>query len=129
MPPAKRRRRMDAAKLGCLRQALALDHRSGVIEPAGLLAQMRYRRFGQRVEGAPAALAAEPQKPMRAAPANDRAAGAMGAALAFHPLMAGRAKRILAATALGAPLRRSPRQIFRCPVRLRQRIQSFSPLV
>src|ERR1700722_15744176 len=54
--------------------ALALDHRARVIEPAVLLAQMRHRRPGQRIEGAPAALAAKPQKPMRAAPADDFAA-------------------------------------------------------
>src|SRR5271167_247910 len=100
MPPAKRRRRMNAAELGCLRQAFALDHRSGVIEPAVLLAQMRHRRLGQSVERAPAALAAKPQKAMRAAPADDFSARAMGTALAFHTLMAGRSKRVLATVTL-----------------------------
>ena len=95
MPPAEGRRRMDAAQLRGLRQALALDHRLGVSEPFLLLAQMRHRRSGQRVERAPAALAAEPQQPVRAAPADDLAAGAMGAALAVDPLNARRSKRVL----------------------------------
>jgi hypothetical protein len=46
MPPAKSRRRMNAAELGGLRQALAFDHRPGVIEPTLFLAQMRHRRPG-----------------------------------------------------------------------------------
>jgi hypothetical protein len=134
MAPAEGRRRMNAAERRGLRQALAFDHRSGVIEPTILLAQMRHRRLGQRVEGAPATLAAKPQKPVRAAPADDCSARAMGTALGLHTLMAGRSKRVLAATTLAAPLRPSPRQIFRCsarlrPARLRQRIQSVSPLV
>jgi hypothetical protein len=53
--------------------------------------------------------------------------------LAFHPFMAGRAKRILAATALRAFRRRSRRHAFSCRacpvcVRFRQRTQRFSPL-
>jgi hypothetical protein len=63
MAPAEGRRRVNAAERRGLRQALALDHRSGVIEPAVLLAQMRHRRLGQRVEGAPATLATEAQRP------------------------------------------------------------------
>ena len=53
MAPAKRRRRMNARERRGLRQALAFDHRSGVIEPAVLLAQMRHWGLGQRVERAP----------------------------------------------------------------------------
>ena len=108
MAPAEGRRRMNAAERRGLRQALAFDHRSGVIEPTILLAQMRHRRLGQRVEGAPATLAAKPQKPVRAAPADDCSARAMGTALGLHTLMAGRSKRVLAATTLAAPLRPSP---------------------
>jgi hypothetical protein len=48
---------MDAAQLSGLGQALALDHRLGVIEATLLLAQMPHRRFAQRLERAPAALA------------------------------------------------------------------------
>ena len=59
MPPAEGRRRMHAAKPGRLRQAFPLDHRLGVVEPALPFTQMRHRRFGQRVERAPATLAAE----------------------------------------------------------------------
>jgi hypothetical protein len=57
MPPAEGGRRMDAAQLSGLGQALALDHRLGVIEATLLLAQMPHRRFAQRLERAPAALA------------------------------------------------------------------------
>ena len=110
MAPAKGRRRMNAAERRCLRQALALDHRPGAIEPPLLLAQMRHGRLGQRIEGAPAALAAEPQKAIRTAPTNDLAPGAMGAALGLHTLMAGRSKRVLttarAFTAFETNLRR-----------------------
>ena len=104
MTPTKRRRRMDSAERRGLRQALALDHRARVIEPAVLLAQMRHRRPGQRIEGAPAALAAKPQKPMRAAPADDFAASAMGTPLSRHALDAGRSERVLMAAALAALL-------------------------
>ena len=104
MTPTKRRRRMDSAERRGLRQALALDHRARVIEPAVLLAQMRHRRLGQRIEGAPAALAAKPQKPMRAAPADDFAASAMGTPLSRHALDAGRSERVLLAPALAALL-------------------------
>jgi hypothetical protein len=110
MSPAEGRRRMNAAERCGLRQALAFDHRSGVIEPALLLAQMRHRRFGQRVEGAPAALAAKPQKAVRAAPADDLAARAMRTALGLDALIAGRSKRVLAGAAPDAFLRTTPRQ-------------------
>ena len=119
MTPTKRRRRIDSAERRGLRQALALDHRARVIEPAVLLAQMRHRRPGQRIEGAPAALAAKPQKPMRAAPADDFAARAMGTPLSRHALDAGRSERVLMAAALAAllggscsraPYSRSPSQ-------------------
>ena len=63
MPLAEGRRRMNAAERRGLRQPLALDHRSGVIEPALLLAQMRQRRLGQGVEGASATLAANRKRP------------------------------------------------------------------
>ena len=134
MPPAEGRRRMNAAQLGGLRQAPAFDHRSGMIEPTLLLAQMRHGRFGQRVERASATLAAEPQQPVGAAPTDDLAAGAMRAASAFHPLMARHSKRILAGVALSASLRRGFRQISRCRarlrvIRLRQRLQGFRPLL
>ena len=104
MTPTKRRRRMDSAERRGLGQALALDHRARVIEPAVLLAQMRHRRLGQRIEGAPAALAAKPQKPMRAAPADDFAASAMGTPLSRHALDAGRSERVLLAPVLAALL-------------------------
>ena len=133
MPPAKSRRRMNAAKLGGLRQTLARDHRPGVIGPALLLAQMRHRRLGERVERAPATLAAKPQQPVRAAPADDRSARAMRTALAFHPLPTGGPKRILPTTALAAPLRRGFRSLVARRIcgpngRPRQRRQTFGPL-
>jgi hypothetical protein len=101
---------MDAAKRRGLRQAFALDHRARVIEPFLLLAQMRHWRLGQRIEGAPAALAAKPQQPMRAAPADDLAARAMGTALSRDALVTGRSERVLLAAALAARLRRSSRR-------------------
>ena len=45
---------MHAAEFRGLSQAHALDHPLGMIEPALLLAQMRQRRFGQRIEHASA---------------------------------------------------------------------------
>ena len=78
MPPAKRRRRMHPAKLGCLGQAFAFDHRPGVVEPTLPFVQMRHRRLGERIEGAPATLAAEPQQPARASPGDDRSSRTMG---------------------------------------------------
>ena len=124
MAPAEGRRRMNAAERRGLRQALALDHRSGVIEPAVLLAQMRHRRLGQRVERAPAALATEAQKAVRAAPADDFSARAMRTAMAFHTLMAGRSKRVLATVTLRrlAPLR------LRRNLRARTRLPAFRSL-
>src|ERR1700729_2278385 len=110
MSPAERRRRMNPAQLRGLGQAFALDHRLGVIEPLLLLAQMRHRRFGQPIEGAPATLAAEPQKPVRAAPADDLAARAMGTALSRDAIDAGRSERVLLAAVLSARLRRSCRR-------------------
>src|ERR1700723_4077561 len=104
MTPAEGRRRMDAAERRGLRQAFSLDHRPGVIKPFFLLAQMRHWRLGQRIEGAPAPLAAKPQKPMRAAPADDLAARAMGTTLSRHALDAGRSERVLLPAALAAPL-------------------------
>src|ERR1700722_9528944 len=104
MPPAEGRRRMDAAERRSLRQALAFDHRSGVIEPAVLLAQMRHGRLGQRVERAPATLAAKPQKAMRAPPADDLAARAVRAALGLDPLVTGCSKRVLPTAAALAAL-------------------------
>jgi hypothetical protein len=104
MPPAEGRRRMNAAQLRGLSQALALDHRARVSRPFLLLAQMRHRRFGQRIERAPATLAAEPQQPVRAAPADDLSASAMGATLAFHSLNARRSKRVLPTPPLAPPL-------------------------
>jgi hypothetical protein len=59
MAPANRRRGRGAAQLSGLGQTFALDHRPGVIEPPLLLAQMRHRGLGQRVECAPATLAAK----------------------------------------------------------------------
>ena len=134
MAPAKRRRRMNATERRGLRQALAFDHRSGVIEPAVLLAQMRHWGLGQRVERAPTALAAKPQKSVRAAPADDFAARAMRTALGLDALMTGRSKRVLAAAAPDASLRRTLRQISRrgatlFPVRPLQPLQRFPPLL
>src|ERR1700728_4577989 len=111
MTPAEGRRRMNAAERRGLRQAFSLDHRARVIKPFFLLAQMRHWRLGQRIEGAPAALAAKPQKPMRAAPADDLAARAMGTALSRDALDAGRSERVLLAAALAALLRRSSRLV------------------
>jgi hypothetical protein len=56
---------------------------------------MRHRRLGQPVEGAPATLAAEPQQPVRATPANDLAAGAVRTPLSLDPLKTRRSKRVL----------------------------------
>ena len=102
MPPAKRRRRMHSAKLGRPGQAFALDHRPSVVEPTLPFVQMRHRRLGERIEGAPAALAAEPRKPMRASPGDDRSSCAMGTALARHALMAARPQSIRTTTPLRA---------------------------
>jgi hypothetical protein len=78
-----------------------------MIEPFLLLAQMRHRRLGQRIEGAPATLAAKPQKHMRAAPTDDLAARAIRTALSRDALDAGRSQRVLLAAALAAPLCRT----------------------
>jgi hypothetical protein len=134
MAPAEGRRRMNATERRGLRQALAFDHRSGVIEPAFLLAQMRHGRPGQRVERAPAALATEAQKSVRAAPADDFVGRAMRTALAFHTLMAGRSKRVPPMTAPDAFLRRPLRPIRRpgSPLflaRRRERPQRFPSLL
>src|SRR5271163_2272233 len=107
MTPAEGRRRMDPAERRGLGQAFALDHRPSVIKPFFLLAQMRHWRLGQRIEGAPATLAAKSQKPMRAAPADDLAARAMGTALSRDALDAGRSERVLLPAAPTARLRRS----------------------
>jgi hypothetical protein len=123
MPPAERRRRMDAAERRGLRQAFALDHRARVIKPFFLLAQMRHRRLGQRIEGAPAALAAKPQKPMRAAPANNLATRAMGTALSRDALDAGRSERVSLTAALAAFLRRSARRAPNHARRLKRRLR------
>src|ERR1700727_2192143 len=109
MSPAERRRRMDAAERRGLRQTFALDHRARVIEPFLLLAQMRYRRLGQRIEGAPATLAAKPQKSVRAAPTDDLAARAIRTAPSRDARDAGRSQRVRLAAALAAFLRRSSR--------------------
>src|ERR1700734_557528 len=107
MSPAERRRRMNAAQLRGLGQALALDHRPGVIEPFLLLVQMRHRRLGQRIEGAPTALAAKPQKSVRAAPTDDLASRAMRTALSRDALVTGRSQRVLLAATLAGLLRRT----------------------
>ena len=106
MPPAKRRRRMHPAKLGRLGQAFAFNHRPGVIEPTLPFVQMRHRRLGEPIEGAPATLAPEPRKPMRASPGDDRSSRAMGTALARHPLMAAGSQSIWTTTPLRAFVRR-----------------------
>src|ERR1700678_2526675 len=67
---------------------------------------MRHRRLGERIEGAPAALAAEPRKPMRASPRDDRSSRAMRTALVRHPLMAARSQSIRTTTSLRAFLHR-----------------------
>jgi hypothetical protein len=97
---------MNAAQLRGLGQALALDHRPRVVGPFLLLAQMRHRRFGQRIEGAPAALAAKPQQPVRAAPADNLATRAVRTPLSFDPLKAGRSQHVLPSAALAALFRR-----------------------
>src|SRR5215475_123383 len=68
---------------------------------------MRHRRLGERIEGARAALAAEPRKPMRASPGDDRSSRAMGTALARHSFMAARFQSIRATTSLRAFISRS----------------------
>src|ERR1700735_4127285 len=121
MTPAEGRRRVDAAEPRGLPQAFSLDHRARVIKPFFLLAQMRHWRLGQRIEGAPATLAAKPQKPMRAAPADDLAARAMGTTLRRPPLAACRPQPALLPAALPARLRRrarrapSPARLFKRP--------------
>src|SRR5271165_6504285 len=120
-----------------------------------LLAQMRHRRFGQRVEGASATLAAEPRKSTGAAPGDDLAPRAMRTPLAlgddlapramrtplaFHPLMAARSQSVRATTlcAFGAfarpAVRRRLRRRFRrravpTAVQVRQRRKRFPALV
>ena len=96
---------MNAAQLRGLGQALALDHRPGVIKPFLLLAQMRHRRLGQRIEGAPTAFAAKPQKSVRAAPTDDLASPAMRTSLSRDTLDAGRSQRVLLAATLAGLLR------------------------
>src|ERR1700749_4252901 len=86
MPPAERRRRMYPAQLRGLGETLALDHRPRVRVPFVLLAQMRHRRFGQRIERAAATLAAEPQQPARAAPADNLPPRAVRTTLTLDPL-------------------------------------------
>ena len=103
MSPAERRRRMHPAKLGRLGQAFAFDHRPGVVEPTLPFVQMRHRRLGERIEGAPAALAAEPQQPVRATPADDLAAGAVRTSLSLDPLKTRRSKRVLPTPPLARP--------------------------
>src|SRR5271165_1285712 len=88
------RRRVHAAKLGRLGKAFAFDHRLRVSEPTLSLAQMRHRAFGQGVEGACAALAAEPRKFARASPGDNFATRAMRTPSTLHPLMARYAQRI-----------------------------------
>src|SRR6267154_2163717 len=136
--PAKGRRRMNATKLCGLRQASAFDHRSGMVEPALPFAQPPHRRFGQRIEGAPASLAAEPRESVRPSPGDDVPSRAMRTAPAFHSLMARGSKRVRARASgrrlgLRSVQRRSP---FR-PVRpsailpalkLRQSSQDLKPL-
>src|SRR4029077_20687642 len=99
-----RRRRMNAAQLRGPGQARAFAHRARVRGPFLLLAQMRHRRLGQPVEGAPATLAAEPQQPVRATPANDLAAGAVRTPLSLNPLKTRRSKRVLPTPPLARPL-------------------------
>jgi hypothetical protein len=98
---------MNAAQLRGLGQALALDHRPGVIEPFLLLAQMRRRRLGQRIEGAPTALGAKPKKSVRAAPTDDLASRAMRTSMSHDALDAGRSQRVLLTATLASLLRRS----------------------
>jgi hypothetical protein len=105
MPSAERRRRMDAEQRRGLGQALVLDHRPGVIEPLLLLAQMRHRRFGQRVERTPATLAAISHKLVRTAPADDLATCAMRTLLNRDALDAAGSQRVLPTAAPGNLLR------------------------
>ena len=72
--------------------------------------QMRHWRLGQRIEDPSAALAAKPQKPMQAEPADDLAARAMGTALSRDALDAGRSQRVLLAAAFAALLHRTSRR-------------------
>ena len=106
---ARRNRcRQRKAVVGCTPSwpGFCLRSSPGVIEPTLPFVQMRHRRLGQPVEGAPATLAPEPRKPMRASPGDDRSSRAMGTALACHPLMAARSQSIWTATPLRAFVRR-----------------------
>ena len=135
--PAKGGRRMNAAEICGLRQASAFDHRLGVVDPEFPLAQARDRRFGQRVEGSPAALAAEPGEPVRPSPGDDLSPCAMRTTPTLHPLMAACSKQVRATAALRGParsavrgrirLRPQPRASIR-PVPFRQRLQGLPPL-
>ena len=112
MTPTKRRRWMDSAEFRGLRQALALDHRARVIEPLSFLRRCAIGVLVSALNVRRQALAAKPQKPIRAAPADDFAARAMGTALSRHPLDAGRSERVLGAALaavfkLQAPQRRA----------------------
>ena len=88
MTPTKRRRRMDSAERRGLRQALALDHRARVIEPAVLLAQMRHRRLVSVLKGARSSCS-ETAKAHASGPSRRFAASAMGTPLSRHALDAG----------------------------------------
>ena len=127
---------VNAAEFGGLRQALALDHRSGVIEPFLFLAQMRHMgvlvralnvrpQLLQRYRKSPC----ERPQPMISRPA-------MQAASALDALMAGGSKRILAMAAPSAissaeaSSAKSPDPEARLrAARLRQRLQRLTPLV
>ena len=92
---------MDAAEFRGLRQAHALDHRLGMIELALLL--LRRYAMGVLVNASNVRRCSRSgtQQPVRAAPADDLSARAMGPTLALHALNAGRPKGVLCPLAPG----------------------------
>jgi hypothetical protein len=128
MPPAKGRRRMNAAKLGGFREGSAFDHGAGMVEPTVLLAQPRQRRLGQRVDGPAAAFAAEPRKTVRPSPGDGLPSRAVRTALSAHPLMAACSERVRPRAPLRiAGLRSLGRRTRPCPARARALLCALKP--
>ena len=94
MPPTIGRGRVDAAALGGLGEADALDHRLRLVEPPIFLAQPGHPRPGRGVEGAPARLAAVPRQSMRPTPADNLVGAAMRAAEALDLAIADCRQRV-----------------------------------
>ena len=121
---------MNAAKLGRFAK-LWPPIIARMVEPTLPFAQMRHRRLGRRVEGAPAALAAEPRQ-SRLCPQAMIPDPHNGDSLGPPPAMAARAQRIRTAAAPGGKAR-LPR-CFRAgfvpaPIRLQKRRNRLPPLL